>query len=190
VFHDKERLGYNTDYMAAVSSIELAMGGRSTDETSVLSGKTALVLGAGGAGMALAHGLKKRGAMVTVSCINGDSAFALAKHLDVEVLDWKARNDFKTEIIANCTPIGMHPKVDESPIDKAALRAHMVVFDAVYNPENTLLIKSARQKACTVVTGVEMFVGQGCLQFKLFTGQKATPAFMRELLRDSISAAK
>ncbi len=190
VFHDKERLGYNTDYMAAVSSIEIAMGGKSTDAASVLYGKTALVLGAGGAGMALAHGLKKRGAIVTVTDINGDRAFALAKHLDVEVLDWRARNDWKTDIIANCTPIGMHPNVDESPIDRSALRARMVVFDAVYNPENTLLIKSAKMKACTIVTGVEMFVGQACLQFKLFTGQKASAAMIRELVRDAISAAR
>ncbi len=190
VFHGQERLGYNTDYMAAVSSIEIAMGGKSTDETSVLNGKTALVLGAGGAGMALVHGLKKRGCAVTVTDINGEKSFALAKHLDVEVLDWKARNDFKADILVNCTPIGMHPNVNDSPIDKASLRARMVVFDAVYNPENTLLIKSAKQKACTVVTGVEMFVGQACLQFRLFTGQKASTEFIRNLVRDAISAAK
>ena len=73
-------------------------------------------------------------------------------------------------MLVNCTPVGMHPNVDDSPYDKHYLRPSMIVFDAVYNPENTLLIKEARNRNCTVVTGVEMFVRQACLQFQLFTG--------------------
>lgn len=190
VFRDEQRLGYNTDYKAAVSSIEFAMGGDLNDEVGVLEGKTALVLGAGGAGMALAYGLKKRGAMVTITDINGNRAYQVAKDLDVEVFDWVGRYNMKPkpEVIANCTPIGMHPKVDESPYDRANLNPHMVVFDAVYNPENTLLIKTAREKGCTVVPGIEMFVGQACLQFRLFTGQKASASFIRRQLKSAISA--
>ena len=66
----------------------------------------------------------------------------------------------------------------------------MVVFDAVYNPENTLLIKEARNRNCTVVTGVEMFVRQACLQFKLFTGHEGPADLMRDVIRRAIGAAK
>jgi len=62
----------------------------------------------------------------------------------------------------------------------------MLVFDAVYNPEHTLLIKLAQEKECKVVTGVEMFVGQACYQFKLFTDEKASASKMRMLLKDAI----
>ena len=190
VFKGDERFGYNTDYMAAVSSIELAAGGKPTDEESVLDGKEALVLGAGGAGMALAYGLKKRGVHVTVVDIDGNKAFELSKHLECEVADWKARGNLKSDIVVNCTPAGMHPNVNFTPYEKSDLRQGMIVFDAVYNPEQTLLLKSAKEKGCIVVSGVEMFVGQACLQFKLFTGQKASASFMRQLVKQAISATK
>ncbi len=66
----------------------------------------------------------------------------------------------------------------------------MVVFDAVYNPENTLLIKEARARNCKVVTGVEMFVRQACLQFKLFTGHEGPADLMRDVLKRATAAAK
>jgi len=190
IFKDDERFGYNTDYMAAVSSIELAAGGKPTDEISILDGKHALVLGAGGAGMALAFGLKKRGVFVTVVDIDGDRAFELSKHLDCEVADWKSRGKLNPDIIVNCTPVGMHPNVNFTPFEKSDLREGTIVFDAVYNPERTLLLKSAAEKGCITVSGVEMFVGQACLQFKLFTGQKPNASFMRQLVKNAISAAK
>jgi 3-dehydroquinate dehydratase/shikimate dehydrogenase len=137
--------------------------------------------------MALAYGLKKRGVSVTITDINGNRAYDLGKHLDCEIIDWKSRDKLKSDILVNCTPIGMHPNVDESPFDKSALRPRMVVFDAVYNPENTLLLKLAREKGCITVSGVEMFVGQACLQFRLFTGQKASASLIRNLVRDAMS---
>ena len=190
IFKNDERLGYNTDYMAAVSSIELAAGGKPTDETSVLDGKHALVLGAGGAGMALAYGLKKRGVFVTVVDADGNKAVELAKHLECEVADWKSRGKLEPDILVNCTPVGMHPNVNFTPFEKSDMREGMIVFDAVYNPERTLLLKSATEKNCITVSGVEMFVGQACLQFKLFTGQKPNASFMRQLVKNAISAAK
>jgi 3-dehydroquinate dehydratase/shikimate dehydrogenase len=66
----------------------------------------------------------------------------------------------------------------------------MVVFDLVYNPENTLLMKDARSQGCLTITGVEMFVRQASLQFKLFTGQDAPWDLMRDVLKRTIGAAK
>jgi 3-dehydroquinate dehydratase/shikimate dehydrogenase len=84
----------------------------------------------------------------------------------------------------------MHPNVDETPFEKHHLRPSMIVFDAVYNPENTLLVKEARSRNCTVISGVDMFVRQACLQFELFTGEEGPADLMRETIRRIIGAAK
>jgi len=84
----------------------------------------------------------------------------------------------------------MHPNVDNSPFSKHFLRPNMVVFDAVYNPENTLLIKDARGRNCNVVTGVDMFVRQACMQLEYFTGHKGPSKLMREVIKRKTGAAK
>jgi len=186
VFRHGERLGYNTDYIAAINAIEIARGGNILDDESILKNKRALVLGAGGAGKALAYGLVQRGAMVTVTDVDAERAVDLSRHLGCEYERWDMRETIQPMILVNCTPLGMHPNVDETPYPKSALQSHMLVFDAVYNPEHTMLIKSAQEKGCKVVTGVEMFVGQACYQFKLFTEQKASASKMRTLVKEAI----
>ena len=186
VFRHGVRIGYNTDYIAAVASIEIALGGSSSDDVSILRNKSALVLGSGGAGKALGYGLVHRDAMVTVTDINAECAVELAKHLGCEYIKWDMRESIQPDILVNCTPIGMYPNVDETPYHKSVLRSSMLIFDAVYNPEHTLLIKSAQERGCKVVTGIEMFVGQACYQFKLFTGQKTSASKMRTLLKEAI----
>ena len=64
------------------------------------------------------------------------------------------------------------------------------MFDSVYNPENTLFIKQAAERGCSVVTGVDMFIRQAALQYKLFTGLEAPVALMRKVLKRATSAAK
>jgi 3-dehydroquinate dehydratase/shikimate dehydrogenase len=84
----------------------------------------------------------------------------------------------------------MHPNVDETPLNKAYLKPNMVVFDTVYNPESTLLLKEARSHGCRAVTGVEMFVRQAALQFMLFTGREAPYDLMRETLKRAIGPVR
>ena len=188
------RAGYNTDYHAAMSSLEEAMElsrGESTPErTGSLSGKKALVMGCGGAGMAITYGLVRRGAQVLVERHRAPQGRALAERFDCVAVEWADRHKANPDILINSTPVGMHPNVDESPYEKHHLRPSMVVFDAVYNPENTLLIKDARSRNCTVVTGIEMFVRQACLQFKFFTGHDGPADLMREVIRRTIGAVK
>jgi 3-dehydroquinate dehydratase/shikimate dehydrogenase len=117
-------------------------------------------------------------------------ALTLAKRLGCRAVEWSLRHGVSCDILVNCTPVGMHPNVDESPFDKHYLKPSMVVFDVVYNPESTLLVKEARGRNCTVVTGVEMFVRQACMQFKLFTGQEGPAELMRDVFRRAIGAAK
>ncbi|MGQ9503387.1 MAG: shikimate dehydrogenase [Thermogutta sp.] len=189
IFDGKERLGFNTDCRAAIEAIEVALG-TAVGGSSPIHGKQALVLGAGGAGKAVAFGLIRAGATVTLTDGDEEKARTLAEKLDCAFVKWDDRHSVACDILANCTPVGMHPNVDESPFEAKYLRSHMLVFDAVYNPENTLLIKDARARGCKVVTGVEMFVRQACMQFKLFTGQNGPAELMREVLKRATSAAK
>jgi 3-dehydroquinate dehydratase/shikimate dehydrogenase len=183
------RRGYNTDYHAAMQALETAMEIPPGQEKP-LAGQTALVMGCGGAGAAVACGLVRRGAHVLLSDITGRKAELMAGRFGCVAVDWSDRHKANPDILMNCTPVGMHPNVDETPYEKHHLRPAMIVFDAVYNPENTLLIKEARSRNCTVVTGVEMFVRQACMQFKCFTGRDGPAELMRDVIRRTIGAAK
>ncbi len=189
LFDNGKIAGFNTDYQAALDSLEQALEAHYGRKGS-LEGQAALVLGAGGAAKAIAFGLKQLGAVVTIAGRTGQRAQQLADGLKCKTLDWNNRYAFQPDLLVNCTPVGMHPNVDATPYDKHHLRPSMVVFDTVYNPENTLLIKDARSQSCTVVTGVEMFVRQACLQFKLFTGQEAPSELMRDVLKRATGPAK
>jgi 3-dehydroquinate dehydratase/shikimate dehydrogenase len=188
VFHDKQLYGSNTDSLAALQSVEHTMA-LTTGENS-LAGKTALVLGAGGAAKALVYGLCSKGADVVVSSRTLDRAEELANLFRARAVGWSLRHNVKADLIVNCTPVGMHPNVDETPYEGVHLKPDQVVFDTIYNPEQTLLLKEARQAGCTVITGSDMFIGQAAAQFKLFTGHEAPVETMRTVLRRAISAAK
>jgi 3-dehydroquinate dehydratase / shikimate dehydrogenase len=189
LFDGQKRLGYNTDCRAAMESLAAVVEGPEEFERR-LKGKTALVLGAGGVGKAIVYELVRRGANVVVTDGVPRQALTLANRYECRSVEWPARHTIMADLLFNCTPVGMHPNVDETPFERHHLRPSMIVFDAVYNPENTLLVKDARSRNCTVVTGVEMFVRQACLQFKLFTGQDGPAELMRETIRRVIGAAK
>lgn len=189
VFEGGDRHGYNTDYRAAMESLEEAMS-IPPDSDNPLRGKTALVLGAGGVGMAIAYGLLRRGASVVMTDGVSDKAKQLADRFDCRFAEWPQRHSVPADILVNGTPIGMHPNVDETPYERRHMKPSMVVFDAVYNPESTLFVKDARAQNCRVVTGLDMFVRQASLQFKLFTGHDGPADLMREVIRRAIAAAK
>ncbi len=189
IFDGESIVGYNTDYRAAMESLEEAMGGMRGDRSPV-EGKTALILGSGGAARAIAFGLKRRGAHVVLANRTVKRAEQLATALQCRSVEWQARYTIDADILVNCTPVGMHPNVDDTPYDKHHLRPSMVVFDTVYNPESTVLIKDARSRSCKVITGVDMFIRQAAIQFHLFTGQEAPAGLMRETLRRAIDPVR
>jgi len=180
----------NTDASAAVESLAAALQGDDQVEAEGLGLKTTLVLGAGGAARAVAFGLKKKGVEVTVTSRTVDRARKIAAEVGCKSVEWAARHRMPYDCIVNATPVGMHPNVDESPYDKEHLRPYMVVFDTVYNPENTLLIKEARGAGCRTVTGVEMFVRQAAIQYRIWNGAEPPPQVMREALKRATASAK
>jgi 3-dehydroquinate dehydratase/shikimate dehydrogenase len=189
VFDGSEAIGYNTDYNAAMDCIEHALGTIGSNPSPVKN-KRVLVLGAGGVARPIVFGLRSRGALVTVASRTRARAEKLEKAFDCKAIDWEARQRAQCEILVNCTPVGMHPNVDESPVNKTFLKPSMLVFDTVYNPESTLLVKDARARNCHVITGVEMFVRQAMLQFFLFTKKEAPADLMRSVLKKTIGPVR
>lgn len=189
VFQGGEMIGYNTDYRAAMDSLEEAMGGQ-REGKSPLAGRTVLLLGAGGVAKAIAYGLQRRQARVAIASRTSARAEELAQRVGGKAIEWGARHGVAADVLVNCTPVGMHPHVDDSPYDRHRLRPSMIVFDTVYNPETTLLIKEARSRSCKVITGVDMFIRQAALQFQLFTEQEAPAGLMRDVLRRAIGPVK
>jgi 3-dehydroquinate dehydratase/shikimate dehydrogenase len=188
VFQGDDLIGYNTVYRAAMDCIDAIAGSRS--DSLPLSGRKALVLGAGALAKAVIFGLRRRGAEVAIANRTFERAGELAKEFGCTPVEWEKRHTLTPAVLVNSTPVGMHPNVDESPFDKQYLRPAMIVLDTVYNPEQTLLVKDARDRRCRVVTGVEMFVRQAAVQFRHFTGQAAPMDRMRDSLKGAIGAVR
>jgi 3-dehydroquinate dehydratase/shikimate dehydrogenase len=179
--------GYNTDCRAAMNGLANASGVKTKNP---LGGKRALVLGAGGAARAIVYGLRHANVEVVIASRTLSRAQDLAERSESRAVEWESRYSVRADMLVNCTPVGMHPRVDDTPFEGGQLRRNWLVFDAVYNPEQTLLIKEARQKGCRIVTGVDMFVQQAALQFKLFTERDAPDDIMRRALKRATGAAK
>lgn len=178
----------NTDYEAALTVLRdgVARG----DTAGSLEGKRVLILGAGGVAKAIALGLTRAGAALTVTNRTKDRGKALAEQLDCQFVGWENRGSVFADILVNCTPIGMFPEVEHTPFPQHWLRDGMLVFDTIYNPENTLLLKEAKEHFCTAASGLEMFVRQAAAQYECFIRQPAPIELMRETLRRGISPVR
>lgn len=177
--------GYNTDCDAALTALREVMA--DMEGGSSLSGRSVLILGAGGVARAIARGLQQSGALLIITNRTAAKAHALADELNCRTVDWTARNATSAEIFINCTPLGMHPDIDESPLHPSVFKPGLIVMDCVYNPETTLLIRQARERGCRVVTGVAMFVHQAARQFELFTRLPPPVEVMYEAVRKVVS---
>jgi 3-dehydroquinate dehydratase / shikimate dehydrogenase len=167
--------GYNTDYAGALDAVTAAMGISRKD----LSGWPVAVIGAGGVARSIVAGLADAGARITVYNRTISRAKELAHDFGCDFAPLEALGSLDAKLLVNCTSIGMHPNVDETPVPQQYLRPDMAVFDTVYNPADTLLLKQARGAGAKTIDGVAMFVGQAMEQFRLFTGSRADGELMR-----------
>jgi 3-dehydroquinate dehydratase/shikimate dehydrogenase len=177
----------NTDYDAALAAIRSGMAERGDDR---LAGKKVLILGAGGVAKAIALGVSKGGAGVTIANRNKNRGRALAEQLNCQFINWENRGSVFADILVNCTPVGMFPDMDDTPFPEHWLRDGMLVFDTIYNPENTLLLKSARTRGCATVSGMEMFLRQAATQFECFVNRPAPVEVMSAALRHAMSPVR
>lgn len=135
-----------------------------------LEGRRAVVLGAGGAARTAVWALQSQGARVEVAARRLDAARALAEEFQVGVSDWPPPPGW--DLLVNTTPVGTWPHVDASPLDADRVRDG-VVYDLIYNPEETALLAAARAHGADVIGGLDMLVGQACHQFEWWTGRTA-----------------
>ncbi|MCA9299017.1 MAG: type I 3-dehydroquinate dehydratase [Phycisphaerales bacterium] len=163
----------NTDAEAACGALEDAMG--------EVTDRVVGIRGAGGAARAIAAALSSRGADVHVFNRHVERAQRLASDLGVHAHHDLEISNVRCDALVNCTPIGMSggPAPDEVALPVSA----PVIFDTVYNPIETPLLKAAREAGCTIVDGVTMFVRQAAAQFELWTGVPAPIERFDRLIR-------
>ncbi len=182
---DKRRLGaYNTDYAGALDAIADGMG----ISREGFRDMPVAVVGAGGVARAIVAGLTDAGAKVTIYNRTVERAEQLAADLGCACAGLDALSHLDARLLVNCTSIGMHPKVDATPVPPESLRPGMAVFDTVYNPAETLLLQHAQAAGAKTIDGVAMFVNQALAQFHLFTGQSADANLARQTIFDCLIA--
>jgi 3-dehydroquinate dehydratase/shikimate dehydrogenase len=186
VISGEDRIGYNTDYRAAMECIAYGLT-KLYEEPNPFEGRSALLLGSGGVSRAIGWGLAQRRVRVAISSRNSESAERLARELGGRAVAWEERHSVQPSILVNGTPIGMFPEMDVTPFRKENLDQRTLVFDTVYNPEQTLLIRQAKSIGCPVITGLSMFVRQAAYQYRLFTGKEPPIEAMTKALRRAIS---
>lgn len=171
---DGKLIGYNYDWVGAVKPLE---------KRTSLRGKKIAVLGAGGAARAVVFGLTKSGAKVKIFNRLIDKAKVLAKEFNAIVGDLsKIEEISEMDIIVNATSVGMNE--DKSPIDKSLIKKNQIVFDVVYSPLKTKLLKDAKSQGAEIIYGTEMLLYQAVEQFKLYTGLDAPIEEMRKVLEE------
>jgi 3-dehydroquinate dehydratase/shikimate dehydrogenase len=150
-----------------------------------LSGMRAALLGAGGAARGVAIGLASHGAHVTVHARNAERAGEVAALVSGAVGSWPPPRG-SWDLLVNCTPVGMHPRVNETPLDAAQLSSG-IVYDLVYNPPATRLLTDAADAGCTTIGGLQMLVGQARQAFTWWTGVTPSADVMRDAAADRLS---
>jgi len=191
VIHDGDRLrGLGTDGPGALKAL--------ADAGLILDDKTVLMLGAGGAARAIAFTLARdtKAAEISLldlseSTLNGlasdlraGTTTTISSALMTEAALAEAMG--RADIIINCTPVGMHPNVDASVVPAELFRKGQAVFDVVYTPLQTKLLRDAASKGLQTVSGVEMFINQAALQFQQFTGRDAPVEVMRKVVMEHL----
>jgi len=182
VLNDEGALkGYNTDYIGGVRALE--------EEYGDLGDAEVVILGAGGVARALIYGLRWKAQSVTilnrdprksktlVDSFKEDSTASLRHGSLGELGDRLGSAD----ILVNTTPVGMSPHTDATPVPMGLLRRELLVYDLVYNPAETRLLKEAQLVGARTLGGLKMLIYQGVEAFRLWTGQEPpTDIMIRE----------
>jgi len=167
---DGKLYGFNTDTAGIVRPLERRLN--------TLEGARILVIGAGGAARAAVFGLKERGSEVYVLNRSLAAAKKLAHQARARIIKRPDLKKLAFDVIINATPVGMGNS-KESPLQDKEINARYV-FDMVYDPAETRLLKLAKERGAQVIPGIEMFVHQAARQFEIWTGK---PAPWDEMLR-------
>ena len=181
-FQGERPTGYNTDCYAAISSLTDAWGCERSD----LAGLSVDVLGTGGAARAILEGLRDFGCRGTIFGRSPQRTRQLAGECGAVAAAWEDRGDRRGEVLINCTPVGMWPSEAQSPMPAESLHGCRLVFDLIYRPLQTRLLRDASAAGCMTLNGLDMFVRQAAMQFELWTARPPDLRQARELVAREI----
>lgn len=186
---DKNRLiGYNTDSYGFSKMLE--------DESVDLKGKKVLIMGAGGAARAVvASCIIKESSQIHVCSRDKNKSDDYVKVFD-ENLSSNTKmysltyndlnsNPKKFDVVVNCTPLGMHPHEDKTPVDVSIFDQSTVLVDLIYNPYHTEFLKQGIENGMKVVNGLGMLVHQALEAYRIWTGKTETAEFVMNALREN-----
>lgn len=190
VMRDGRLVGYNTDGIACVRSLQEEKGFD-------VAGKRVFSYGAGGAARAVLFEMAAQGAgKITVAALDG-MAVRMAEDLnrfypglctgfDMSQKEELARETGEGDLVMNLTGLGMPPHQEETPMDSRWLRPGQLCYDAIYNPKQTRFLREAEEAGCQTLNGLGMVIYQGLEQIKLWTGADASPDIMYQVLNESM----
>jgi len=169
---DGKLFGYNTDGLGALQALKKSKV--------KLNNKKIVLIGAGGAGKALAFTFANYAKEMVILNRTEEKAVKLSKTISenfslqvkgLKLTQENLKNELKNaDLLVNATSLGMYPNVDETPVDKNLINQNLVVFDVVYNPLKTRFLKEAEEKGAKIVNGLSMFIYQAVEAFKIWTG--------------------
>ncbi len=177
--------GYNTDGIGALTVLKERVG--------EIRGKEVLILGAGGAARAIAFYLDTEGARLTIANRTEDRAAMLASSLHnadfISLSEEELKRHIKdADILINTTSVGMYPRADATLVNAGMMHSRLVVFDIVYNPAETKLLREAKKAGVqTIIEGVKMLVYQGAASFRIWTGMEPPVEVMESAVRKALS---
>ena len=178
VVNERGRLkGYNTDGLGAMKALEAKID---------LAGKRCVLVGAGGAARGIGFMAREKGMKLVVANRSMERGLALAEFLKCRFIPLERIRETKTDVLIQTTPVGMFPHENASPVPDDMLQEDMTVMDAIYNPLETHLLKSAHAMGCTTISGLEMFIHQGAEQFRLWTSLNPPVDIMRAVVKNAL----
>ena len=152
--------------------------------------KNALMLGAGGSARAVAYALLNDGWNVTIAARRIEQAQQLANsftNYQLQIMNFTDLRLSTFDLLVNTTPIGMTPNTEQSPLPESTiLSEHTIIYDLVYNPSETKLVKAARAQGLSAVTGLGMLIEQAALSFEIWTGHNPSREIMRAAIEQSL----
>ncbi|MDY6909387.1 MAG: shikimate dehydrogenase [Thermodesulfobacteriota bacterium] len=169
--------GRNTDWLGAVRALQ---------RKGPLKGRTALVIGAGGAARGVVYGLMQGGAALAVTNRSPERGQALARGFDCDFVAFEDLGSRSFDLVVQTTSVGMTGQPDALPLPPGFFRAGMTVMDIVYRPLWTRFLKEARDAGCETVTGLDMLLYQGMAQLEWWTGLEAPEEVMRRALEAAL----
>lgn len=183
--HKNKLIGDNTDAPGFLADLKKFL----TTETQRHRDRTALVLGAGGSARAVAYALVNDGWKVTIAARRIEQAQGLLNsfsnyQLQITGMEISQSLVSNLDLIVNTTPLGMSPNVNQSPLpENLLLPRHVSIYDLVYNPRETKLVKDAHAQGLNAVTGLGMLIEQAALSFEIWTGCNPPRELLLEVMK-------